>query len=403
MIKRIRLHNFRSFLNAEFQFAQRHLLIGRNNSGKSNLMFALKFVASTAAKRLGECAGMLPGGVWEFCNFSVYPKNRIALMEIECEPIGMDGHVTFTYRLRLEVSPAPSVPAGPPVLVLREESLVMRDPEKGELVLIESDGRKARLHHVDSTFKSLTTSDEIDAPHDETTLSRLHESPQYGAAGLFRRFLLGIGYFSLAANEVRSGWVQNSSVQGLFVHGGNLAPMLYQLKTQDDSRYRRVLDRIRKIEPSIKALNFLVGPELRVVPQVELDDREHATWVGLSDGTLRALALSYVIELAGIHSRLLDPFSVCMLIEEPENCLYVGELHSLLYDLDNVAGMAQFMFTSHSPYFIDQFDNDLSAVTLMKREGAYTTGTTLQSREAEIHKALEEMPLGEQFFRELLR
>jgi predicted ATP-dependent endonuclease of OLD family len=37
MLKRLKVHNFRSFLNFEVNFSPLHLVIGKNNSGKTNL------------------------------------------------------------------------------------------------------------------------------------------------------------------------------------------------------------------------------------------------------------------------------------------------------------------------------------------------------------------------------
>ncbi len=91
-----------------------------------------------------------------------------------------------------------------------------------------------------------------------------------------------------------------------------------------------------------------------------------------------------------------------LIVEEPENSLFVGELRPLLDEVDNIASITQVIFTTHSPYFIDLFDDSLDAVTLLKRKAWQTTSFTLADRHDQIEAELKTMPLGEQYFREML-
>jgi len=58
------------------------------------------------------------------------------------------------------------------------------------------------------------------------------------------------------------------------------------------------------------------------------------------------------------------------------------------------------LFTSHSPYFIDLFDNRLDGVFLMS--GGEEHSTITQPDVAQVTARLETYPLGEQHFREML-
>ncbi len=44
MLKRLYIHNFKSFYESEFEFGKLNCLIAPNNAGKSNLIEALKFL-----------------------------------------------------------------------------------------------------------------------------------------------------------------------------------------------------------------------------------------------------------------------------------------------------------------------------------------------------------------------
>lgn len=373
MLKRIRLHNFRTYLNAEFLFEPRHLVIGKNNSGKSNLCRGLRFFGGTASGDLAQAAGLLiPGGVGEICNWKL-PTSPIECM-LECE-LPYDGeHLTFEYGLTLEIGAAP-MGGVPGTLGLRAtmERLVVRGKQFQDLTLIANDGREARLvdeRHLKSGQANAHTT--IPAPNDATALSRLQESEANPRAILFRRYLACWNYFALSPEHMRFGWRDANPGRFLSPRGDNLAVSIFHLKNQDERRYRRLLHRVAAVEPGLEAVNFFVAPDQGIVPFVSLRHRERASWVGMSDGTLRALGLSCIIEEADLISSQPGWPPPLIIVEEPENGIYGGLLRKLLEDFDNFAPSAQFIYTSHSPFFIDLFDAFPRSVTLLKREGDRT-------------------------------
>jgi len=88
------------------------------------------------------------------------------------------------------------------------------------------------------------------------------------------------------------------------------------------------------------------------------------------------------------------------IIEEPENGLYVRYLKPLLELIDPTGANGQYIFTSHSPYFIDLFDAYPENITLMQDRGTYSA--LLKPDLDKVRKYLKEMPLGELHFREML-
>ena len=84
-----------------------------------------------------------------------------------------------------------------------------------------------------------------------------------------------------------------------------------------------------------------------------------------------------------------------LLIEEPENGIYVGFLKTLLEMTDESQG-PQIIFTSHAPYFIDLFDKYLDGIFVLDQGEQHT-----QPNINEVKARLEHFPLGEQHFREM--
>lgn len=368
MLKTFRLHNFRTFLNAEVSFTNRHLIIGRNNSGKTNLCSALWFLGATARTDLGTAVVAVPGGISEIANWKLN-KNQIDL-SCTCEvPFEGDQYV-YTYDLSLKVESS-SAPSGVQQLALHvaEERLVINGPGFKNSTLLENNGRQARMLHEgsDQEYRAETL-----APADATMLSKLYELESNRRAIAFRRYLRNWHYFALSPDAIRFGWAKPSSSRALRALlgplGDTLATVLYQEKNFNDRLYRNVLKHTQLVEPALQAINFIVSPDQAATPFVELRDRPRASWVGLSNGTLRCLALAFIVEAVGSAH---DPDTVptpLVMIEEPENGIYPGQLRRVFDLFEERAPQGQFVFTSHSPYFIDLFDAFRESVTLLRRE-----------------------------------
>ena len=110
-----------------------------------------------------------------------------------------------------------------------------------------------------------------------------------------------------------------------------------------------------------------------------------------SNGTLRFLALSYIL--------LAQP-NRFLIIEEPENGIYVGFLKKLMKLIPENKVTSQILFTSHSPYFIDLFDDKLENVFVSNRDKYRSTLSKIDVEKTQ--QKLEKYPLGELHFRELL-
>jgi len=139
------------------------------------------------------------------------------------------------------------------------------------------------------------------------------------------------------------------------------------VKSFDDRRYRRIIELVKLVEPAFEAINYLVAPGQQPVPFVSLSNQSSASWVGLSDGTLRALGLALIIETAAACSPPTNTVPSLSVIEEPENGIFPGLLRRFFDLFEEWAPTSQFIFTSHSPYFIDMFDDKREWVTVFKK------------------------------------
>jgi predicted ATPase len=111
------------------------------------------------------------------------------------------------------------------------------------------------------------------------------------------------------------------------------------------------------------------------------------------------MAMTYLILANAERAKQGDPAPLTI-IEEPENGLFVGHLKPLFQRIDPQGGGGQFIFTTHSPYFIDLFDDHLDGVHVL-RPGK-PSSVLVRPDPAKVRALLDQMPLGEMHFREML-
>lgn len=368
MLRKLRLHNFRSFLNTTLEFSSPQLIIGKNNSGKTNLCSAITCLRDLVRGDLVSAVSAVPGGTGELTNlFSKSDEVEIgATAELR---IGGEPH-QFDYDLRLRV-PKVSDQGGAIRPILTSERLLVSGGRFEDAVLLENDGETATMLHEDSTegYRAETR-----APVESTMLSKLFELDTNKLSIAFRAYLGSWTYYSLSPMMMRTGWrTAKGGSLVLSPSGEDLAFVLYAIKNMSEGLYRKILEHARFLEPRLTAINFYPAPDQAPVPMIELDGSRRASWNGLSDGTLRYLAMAYIAEVSALELEEgpTRPPRLIM-IEEPENGIFPGHLRRLIELFEDRVGGGQFLFTTHSPYFINFFDARRSDVTYLVNQGDRT-------------------------------
>ena len=407
MLREFRVDNFKSLINIVFEPQSANLLIGRNNSGKTNLCQALRFVSGSSMLKLDEAADVVAGMRFGMTNVAL-DKSTIDFTVRAELPSGGE-RLTFEYELT--VSP-PRLGSGETAVQLDREILRVDGGAFDDTVLLENISGQGRLLHekysgngaspdADGTtqpavaLRDVPTYIETTAPTDATMLQRLFDFEAHPTANRFKRYLTEWMYYDLAPAAMRTSLHKPGEV---VVHpdGGNLASVLFGLKSANEREYRELMKVVRHVEPGFDIINFVGGGENNVFMFFEDRDGHALLAENASSGTLRFLALAYVL--------LVQPRPVpspLYLIEEPENGLHVGVLKTLFGMADPPPAGPQLVFTSHAPYFIDLFDDHLDGIFLFDRDKGHTSITRPDA--ARVKARLEDFPLGEQHFRDMLR
>ena len=388
MLQEFRVDNFKSLINIVFKPQEINLLLGMNNSGKTNLCQALKFVGASTILPLNECANQFAGGQFAITNFA-FNKSTVDFYIRAHVPYEEEG-LLFEYELTILPS---QQHFGEASISVDREILTVTGGKFDKTILIENISGRIRLLHEKDFIAGTENYVETSAPIDTTMLQRLYDLETNSRANRLKLYLSNWMYYDLSPIAMRGSDFKSNEFF-LSVNGSNLASVLYRLKTSNERDYRKLLEVMREIEPKFDLINFQVVSESNVFMFFEDSDGHSMNAWNASNGTLRFLALAYIL--------LIQPtanFSPLLMIEEPENGIYVGFLKTLLEMTDQSQG-PQIVFTSHAPYFIDLFDKYLDGIFVLNRGGQHTSIT--QPNIDKVKKRLEELPLGEQHFREML-
>jgi predicted ATPase len=397
MLRKFTVNNFKSLINVTYEPGVVNLLIGTNNSGKTNLCQAIRFLSGTAREQdvIGKIWLEMVGATMAAAPMkNVYFDHPTMDFGCNCE-LNINGE-TFSFRYLLSLG---TVRVGPLSVASEQLQISGGTFGAGGVTLLENnEGDKIRLLNEEKFRKSATLDDcyqDITIPYSPATmLARLHDSRANELAIAFRDYLSSWQYYELDDKSLRGArFDQQADI--LNSDGSNLASALFRLKNSDERRYRRLIELTRTVEQRLDALNFNTTKEHIEMELTDSHDHRFGPR-SASGGTLRFMALCYIMMMAKARQKN-PPLTI---IEEPENGIYARHLKPLFELVDPSGAGGQYIFTSHAPYFIDLFENHLDNITLMQDRGTYSALS--KPDPAQIRKYLEEMPLGELHFREML-
>ncbi|MBF0523753.1 MAG: AAA family ATPase [Deltaproteobacteria bacterium] len=398
MLTRFHVNNFKSLLNFEFRPAGVNLIIGTNNAGKTNLCSALRFISLSIGLNLDTAILAALGVHWNLTNLHVL-NNALIEFEMDCELMNGTEAISFNYHLHLRTRKSGTSEAQ--TLSVEEERLTASGGPFAQTVLLENRGGKARMLNEEGFVqKRMDAPNYVEArvPDNASMLSQLFELDNNQRAILFRRFLRSWSYYNLSPDALRQPDVVPNN-ETLSSNGQNLSRVLFDLHNLNPRIERKLIETVRLLEPQLEFFNFWSADPDHIHLAIENKDGYRLGARSISDGTLRFMGLVWVVLMAEYRARQ-SGFSPLTIIEEPENGLYVGHLKPLIEMIDVSGRSGQFVFTSHSPYFIDLFDDNLDGVHILKP--GHPSSILVKPDSQKVKTLLDQMPLGEMHYREML-
>ncbi len=349
--------------------------------------------------KLADAAVLSVGSIYSVTNRYVQ-DNRI---EFSCEcDLAFSGSEEYSFKYSLSLVIAPRQPFEK-LLSVESESLRVNGGAFRDAELIRNVGGQTFVLNEPSYLSGAVGNEAYlvgSSSGDSTALAALFDTNIHRQSFLFKSYLMSWLFYDLENTQLRNIEARAGD-QLLAVEGSNLASVVQTLKTSNDRAYRELVGLGGTLEGGLAAINFAPSPDPnRAFMYFEHEDGQWFSPEQLSNGTLRMLALAYVI-VSNCHAAQRGAPPRLTVIEEAETGIFVGHLRDLFESIDPSGRGGQYIFTSHSPYFLDLFDAHLDGVFLLKRE---KTHTTLVRPEPDRVRGLleEEFSLGELHFREML-
>lgn len=327
MIRQLVLKRFRSIPAERITFDNPTIFVGRNGSGKSNLVSAFSFLAESMASPL-QAVFDRAGGISAVRNRSSgrsYPPN----LGIRVDFTRLNGSARSAFYA-FEIKALPNYGFA----VLREQCRVDEGPARAWFDRNEMGFRSS----VEGLKPSI----------DPASLGL----PIIGGEKTFApilRALAGMRVYSIEPGKLREMQEPDSGV-ALKPDGANVTSVLKEIERQSPEDFQRISEILATIVPNTKRVQVQKhGKNLALQFTQEWGEgqpkRLKFDGFSMSDGTLRAIGL-----LAAVFQK---PTPSLIAVEEPEATIHPGALESVLDLLLTASKRMQVVITTHSPELLD--------------------------------------------------
>lgn len=372
MIQRIWVKNFRMLAANRVDLGKFVVLVGRNASGKSTLMSALRFVSAVLSDGVEAAVDVaLDASGASFRDLCFREDQPIALALL----IELD---EGSYRYELEVGPDAS---GVPVVTRENLFLLPADASepRAEQKSLFGEVELDEVVHANaprgSRWRKIVgkTAEGKDYFHDEKTdwnnqfrfgptrsaLGNIPEDTDRFPGAIAVRNLLrdGVSMVELDSHKLRMPSPPRSPT-ALLSDGSNLAVAARSLEQRDPVVFDQWVAHVADAVPGLTSIDTWERPEDKHVVLRARFEGTHVepvpSWL-LSDGTLRLLALALLAFAETERQRGV------YLVEEPENGLHPLAIQSVFQALSQMSATQVFVAT-HSPVFLAHTSLDQALV-----------------------------------------
>ena len=345
-IKRVILKNYKSIAACDVQLQPLTFLVGRNGSGKSNFLDALRFVADALNSSLDH-AVRARGSINDVRRRSRGHPNHFSIRLEFVLPNGSTGHYAFRIGTRS---------SGGYVVQTEECNIHNENSNSPDIYFNVVNG------DVTSTSVDVAPAAAKDRLYLVNASGLPEFRPVYDA-------LSQMGFYNLNPDIIRD--LQDPDLgEVLMEDGSNLTSVFSELSSEVKTDIQEYLQLIVSGVQSVNISKF--GPkETLEFRQYVAEDKRPLRFLAnsMSDGTLRAFGILVALfqgnQKAEEHVTLVG-------IEEPEIALHPAASGVLLDALRDAAYKRQVIITTHSPDLLDDKHLDVNSILAVEAHDGNT-------------------------------
>ena len=345
-ITRVILKNYKSIAACDVRLQPLTFLVGRNGSGKSNFLDALRFVADALNSSLGH-AIRDRGGINDVCRRSRGHPNHFSIRLEFALPEGFTGYYALQIRKR---------PPGGYEVQTEECSVQNKSTPTSEAYFRVESGT------VTDTSVEVAPAAAPDRLYLVNASGLPEFRPVYDA---FSR----MGFYNFNLDKIRD-FQDPDPADILMGDGSNLTSILTQLppavKTDLEEYLALVVPDVREVDVTAFGSKLMLAFRQKIT-----GDRYLGQFYGnnMSDGTLRVLGI-FVALFQGDNEQQKRVSLVG--IEEPEITLHPGAVAVLLDALRDAAHRTQVIVTTHSPDLLEDKHIDVESILAVEADDGNT-------------------------------
>jgi predicted ATPase len=352
-LRRVEIRNYKSIGACDLRLGQLTMLVGRNGSGKSNFLDALRFVVEGLETSLDHAI-----------------KSRGGIDEVRRRSTGHPHN--FSVELEFNLPDWKTARYGFEIRALKKGGFLVKE-EMLEIVLANGEVENRFVTALESDRRVVRESS-LELPpvaSDRLLLVAAAGLPQFRPA---YDALTSMAFYNLNPAQMRD--LQTPDIGNLLVRdGANIASVVARIAEERPAIKNRIREYLASIVPDVQDFNRVSfgGRETlefrQAVKGAENPWRFYAS--SMSDGTLRVLG----ILVAAMQFTTSDTHVNLVGIEEPETALHPAAAAALMDALREAAQHTQVIVTSHSPELLDQIriDED-SLLVVQASQGATDIG-----------------------------